>query len=140
MNLVNSYRQMPTQSWLMDKKQNHNLLYYTPAIGWGILICYFSLMPGKELPGFLLNATDVVLHFLIYLLLTLLFLLGKNRFSLKATTNRFLLFAIAGIFVMGIFIEVLQENYVEGRHFEWGDILFNTLGSLAVLVINRFLK
>lgn len=116
------------------------MLYYTPAIGWGILICYFSLMPGKELPGFLLNATDVLLHFLIYLVLTLLFVFGKNHFTIKAINNRFLLFTIAVIFFMGVSIEVLQEHYVQGRHFEWGDILFNTLGSLSVLVINRFFR
>ena len=124
----------------MVNKPEYKILYYTPAIGWGILICYFSLMPGNELPGFLLNATDVLLHFIIYLLLATLFVAGKNRFSLKAVSGRFMFWIIAGIFVMGVGIEIVQEKYIDGRHFEWGDILFNTLGSSAILLINRFLK
>ena len=97
-------------------------------------------MPGNELPGILLKTKDVILHFGIYLGLTLLFLLGKNRFTLRPVSNMFLWLVAIAVLFMGVCIEYLQEHFIEGRHFEWADIIFNTLGALAVLVINRLLK
>ena len=117
-----------------------HIFYYTPAIGWGILICYFSLIPSFELPGLLLNTKDVILHFSIYLILALLFVLANNRFTIKPVENNFIYSVLLGILVMGSTIEVIQGNYVEGRQFEWSDILFNTLGSLFAFIINLLFR
>lgn len=132
--------QRDMSSLLMDNPKKHTILYYTPAIGWGILICYFSLMPGNELPGLLRQATDILLHFGIYLVLTLLFVFGKSRYKMKSVPNKWLLWLCLGISLMGISIEFIQEQYIQGRHFEWSDILFNTLGSVAAAALNRFLN
>ena len=121
-------------------KQKPTILYYTPAIGWGILIAYFSLVPSQELPGFLISAKDVLLHFSVYLGLSLLIMLGANRFTKQPVSRGVLFFILIWVFLMGTTIEFLQENFAEGRHFEWGDILFNMLGAAAVFFINPFLK
>ena len=40
-------------------------------------------------------------------------------------------------FLLGLIIEVIQEKFVAGRHFEWGDVLFNSLGTLLILGLNK---
>lgn len=121
-------------------KRRKNIFYYTPAIGWGILICYFSLMPSNEVPGFLLDAKDILLHFLIYFFFTLLLFFGANKFSSKFLLGYSMTIIVLTSIVLGVSIELIQENFIAGRHFEWGDILFNILGTLVILPINRILK
>ncbi len=121
-------------------KQKPTILYYTPAIGWGILIAYFSLIPSQELPGFLISAKDILLHFSVYLGLSILIMLGSNRFTKNPVSKGILIFIVIWVFFMGTTIEFLQETFAEGRHFEWGDILFNMLGAAAVFLINPLLK
>jgi hypothetical protein len=121
-------------------RRRKNIFYYTPAIGWGILICYFSLMPSNEVPGFLLDAKDILLHFLIYFFFTLLLFFGANKFSSRFLLGYRMAIIVLTSIVLGVAIELIQENFIDGRHFEWGDILFNTLGTLVILPINRILK
>jgi VanZ family protein len=88
----------------------------------------------------LLDAKDVLLHFLIYFFFTLLLFFGANKFS-----SRFLLGYKMAVIVLvsvalGLAIELIQEIFIEGRHFEWADLFFNTLGTLIILPLNRILK
>lgn len=97
-------------------------------------------MPSNELPGFLLDAKDILLHFLIYFFFTLLLFFGANGYTNKFLHNHSLSRIIAISIALGIVIEIVQENFVPGRHFEWGDIIFNILGTLVILPINQILK
>ncbi len=121
-------------------EQKVKLTAFAPALGWGILIIYFSLMSSDELPGFLISAQDVLLHFLIYMGFGFLMVFGANVFTLKKVATPFLFFTIAFSFIMGLAIEFIQGSFIEGRQFEWSDVLFNTLGSLLVFPLNWFLK
>lgn len=122
----------------MIKHTNNNILFFTPAIGWGILICYFSLLPQQEVPSFLLSMRDFVLHFAIYFALSYLSLFGVNRMSWSKISKSQLTNIIIICSGLGILLEVVQETLVPGRHFQWSDILFNTIGVLLVLPFNRF--
>jgi VanZ family protein len=113
---------------------------FAPAIGWGILIIYFSLLPSNELPGFLISTQDVLLHFSVYTGLGVLMVFGANRYTSKKVARPFLLFSVVISFIIGLAIEFIQGSFVDGRHFEWADILFNTLGSLVVFPLNWILK
>lgn len=124
----------------MAKRNGHTILYYTPAIGWGILICVFSLMPGKELPEMLKSAKDYVLHFSIYAVLGLLFVGAINKFSLRPIAKGSALLVFFGAMAMGIAIEIGQETLVQGRHFQWSDVFFNTLGISVLFVANALLN
>jgi len=121
-------------------KSRKNIFYYTPAIGWGILICYFSLMASNEVPGFLLDAKDVLLHFLIYFFFALLLFFGANKFSSRFLLGYKMAVIVLVSIALGLAIELIQEFFIEGRHFEWADLFFNTLGTLVILPLNRILK
>jgi VanZ family protein len=116
------------------------IVAFAPALGWGILILYFSLLPGDELPGFLIHARDVVLHFLIYMIFGFFLIFGANGYTKKKVATQFLFLSVVISFVLGLVIEVIQGYFIAGRNFEWADILFNTLGSFLVFPLNAFLK
>lgn len=93
-----------------------------------MLITYGSLAsfePSEDgWPGM-----DKVVHFIFYLVLTLLVLLSLSRewdlnFSFRTT------FIVAIAIAFGIIIELIQR-YIPGRSFEWADILINILGTLT---------
>lgn len=115
-----------------------NFLYYAPAIGWGILIAYFSLVPSKKLPNLLLDIKDVFLHFGIYAVLGLLFVAGNMQFKRQFVHTHFLFAVFIGAFLFGFAIEMIQGGYIEGRHFEWADLFFNTLGTLIIFPFTYF--
>lgn len=121
-------------------KQTAKLVAFTPAIGWGILIIYFSLLPSNDLPRFLVTTKDVLLHFSIYMGFGFLMVFGANIFTLKKVATSFLIVTLLISFFLGLGIEFIQGNFIPGRHFEWSDVLFNTLGSLLVFPLNWFLK
>jgi len=113
------------------------IVFLAPALGWGILICYFSLIPGEEVPGVLKSIRDIVLHFTIYAGLSILCFFGLNRFSRSSLPLRKVYAIVIFCFLLGLIIEVIQEKFVAGRHFEWGDVLFNSLGTLLILGLNK---
>jgi len=121
----------------MPKKNTSILVLLTPAIGWGILICYFSLMPSKEVPSMLKSVQDFVLHFSIYGALSVLSFFGLTRYSFfRLPLNTALLVSVCCI-TLGFLIELVQERFIPGRQFEWSDVLFNSLGSAIVLGLNK---
>lgn len=120
----------------MHKKTIPAILYYTPAIGWGILICYFSLMPSAELPNVLVSVRDFILHFSIYAVLACLAYFGQNKFSFQKLPSKNLGIVIAACVLLGLCLEVLQELFAKGRHFEVSDILFNSLGTMLVFLLH----
>ena len=122
----------------MVSQEKINKYYYTPAIGWGILICYFSIMPGNEVPLMLKSVADYVLHFLIYAMLGILSLLGANGFSKIKISTRLLWQIVLICSVLGLSIEIIQETFIDGRHFQLSDLTFNTLGVFLILPLNRF--
>ena len=124
----------------MPELKKLNILHFTPAIVWGISILYFSLMPGNELPKFLLSAQDVLLHFGIYFGQSVLLMLGFNHFSIRSVSASQVMFILILTLFLGVIIEFVQEKFIEGRHFEWSDILFNSLGAIVAVFLNRFLR
>lgn len=123
----------------MVKKEINNTYYYTPAIGWGILICYFSIMPGNEVPAMLKSVADFLLHFLIYATLGVLCVYGANRFSKFKISNATLWRIVIICSAMGLAIEIIQESFIDGRHFQLSDLFFNTLGVFLSVPLNHFL-
>lgn len=122
---------------LMPKKETSLIVFLTPAIGWGILICYFSLMPSQEVPSMLKSMQDFVLHFSIYGVLSLLSFFGLTKFSFTSISSyNALLVCLTGI-VLGFIIELIQENFIPGRQFEWSDVIFNSLGAMLVFLLNK---
>lgn len=131
---------MNTALWLMDKEVKTSTYFYTPALVWGILILYFSLMPGNEVPTVLIELQDTVIHFCIYTVLGILFLLAKSGFRAIPVSDVYQWVTFISCSFFGLAIELLQENFVSGRTFEWSDVFANAAGCLMVWVVNFYLK
>ena len=121
----------------MHNKKSSYIFFFTPAIGWGILICYFSLLPSAEIPNSLISVQDFILHFLIYSALGMLLYFGANRYTMQKLPAKGLQKILAICVSLGLSLEILQELFAAGRHFELSDILFNTLGAMVVLLLHQ---
>jgi len=126
---------MPTKKLQEYNRSRLQLLYFTPAIGWGILILYFSTLPRTEVPGLLNKFSDKLIHASIYFVATFLIYFGFLRFKRAGFVLRrplFLSFFICVVF--GGFIELVQMYFVPGRSGEWLDIAANVSGSLIFVL------
>lgn len=92
------------------------------------IIFYFSVVPASDIPNIALLSflTDKVIHFLIFLYLSLIGLLSRFKFS-----NIYLLIAI---FSFGLLIEIIHF-YHPYRYFEFADLAANSLGILLASFI-----
>ncbi len=114
------------------------LLYFTPALCWGIFILVFSLMPGNEVPRFMIKFNDKFVHAGIYIFEVSLIYFGfiRFRFSNKITAVQVGLIVLACVLFGGT-IEILQHYFVPRRVGEWSDFIANTTGCLlAVLLVS----
>ncbi|MCW3112257.1 MAG: VanZ family protein [Segetibacter sp.] len=113
---------------------------FLPAITWFIVSAVLLAIPGNDLPHnhfFDIPNFDKFVHFIMFLMLTSLFSypfsLLTNEVLAKGWFTKITLYAI----VYGILMEFVQKYLVYGRSFDVTDILFDTLGSLAGLIIIR---
>lgn len=99
---------------------------------WVILITILSLVSFRKIPKIGLEYSDKYVHFTFYFVLTILLFLNvivKNNFC-KAI---FISILIAVFY--GIVIEGMQEAFTSTRKAEWGDVMFNSLGSLSAALV-----
>jgi len=124
----------------MDKQSFIFKFAFAPALCWGILIAYFSLMPGNEVPGLLKNMQDSGLHFSIYAVFGMLLYFAHTSFQLQSIPNynSWVIFLFGSM--LGLVIELIQENFVVGRTFQWSDFVANTTGSSIMFVVNFIAK
>lgn len=116
-------------------------LAFLPGIIWFIISAILLALPGNDLPHndfFNLPYFDKYVHFFMFLMLTTL---GCYPFSLS-TVNQPIVkgwFTKIAVYVIiyGIVMEFVQKYFVSGRSFDLTDIVFDTLGSLAGLIIIR---
>ena len=114
------------------------MIFFAPAIVWGFLIFYFSLMPGNKVPDALAEMNDKILHGFIYFVSAALIYLGFVRYNFNNAITGTALWVIVGVCVTaGTIIEVLQHFWVENRNGDWQDFVANTLGSLLCVLLFR---
>lgn len=100
-----------------------------PAILWSAFIFWVSLLSGKTVNQFEVN--DKLAHLGVYFLLGVLLLFPIKNHSFFKTS----IFVISYVFLMGLGIEFLQENYCENRQFDWMDVVANTAGALFSILL-----
>ena len=88
------------------------------------IISYLSLVPSRSLPS--LNVSDKLVHFLIYLTITLWFVGIFKQKYFAALGILFLLFSLG--------IEILQ-GMTTYRSFEWLDLAANGLGIFCAVIL-----
>lgn len=114
----------------------YRLLYFTPALVWGIFILYFSLMPGNEVPRFMVKLNDKFIHGGIYFFSAGLIYLGFIRFNFRNPLS----IAWVGLIVLlcvayGGAIEIVQHYCVPKRVGDWYDFMANTTGSVVCVLL-----
>lgn len=96
------------------------------------MIAILSLTPGNQLPVFEFEwfRIDTAVHVVMYLMLTILILIGffhqKNELSANCV-----LYIIVGSILFGLCIEILQGEFIFQRYFSWGDSIANAIGTIA---------
>lgn len=111
-------------------------LNYTPAISWGIFLSIATLTPSNDVPGFLKNFNDKLIHTGIYFLLTSLIFLANLRYKLKnQQSTTFLILVLLFIVLYGGLIEILQHYLVAGRTGDLADFMANFTGSLLSVLL-----
>jgi len=98
-------------------------LFYT------FFITIAFLLPASELPKERLF-NDKLIHILIHIVLSFLWLLYYYNYNKRSITLKNLLNILLLCFIYGIIIESIQQLFLTSRHADILDILANTLGSL----------
>lgn len=126
---------MPTSKSFKNRPTQH-LLYFTPALVWGIFVLYFSLMPGNEVPRFMVKLDDKILHGGIYFFTAGLIYLGFIRFNFNNSISRRKLGLIVLLCILfGGGIEIMQHYFVQRRVGDWYDFYANTTGSIICVLL-----
>lgn len=118
------------------------IIYFLPAVLWAITIVVLSILPSSEFDGFLLAMiphADLVVHFILYSILTFLLcvaylLVGRHN---KATT---LTFSFLSAFFLGTSTEILQFYLISTRTGSFSDIIANSLGAAAGIILGFQIK
>ena len=109
----------------------------TIAVLYLATIAVLSLMPSYDLPQFtIFPEIDKVVHICMYLGLSFL-----ACWSFEISRNRMkpLYLMLAGVFMYGVLMEILQRTMHNGRNFDFRDMIANLTGAIAGILIYRFL-
>ena len=95
-------------------------------------IAALSLLPPQDLPKIpLFPGADKIIHFLMYLVFSLLFC-----WALRTERHYYRLFLIILVTIgWGILMEFIQLTMHAGRSFSWYDALANSLGVFVGILI-----
>ena len=114
---------------------------FLPGIAWFIISAVLLALPGKDLPHnnlFDIPFFDKYVHFTMFLMLTTLFSYPLAYQSVdEATAKSWFTKVVVYVILYGILMEFVQKYFVYGRSFDLIDIVFDSLGSLAGLVVIR---
>lgn len=106
------------------------LLFYMTAIA------ILSLMPVNDLPHFtVFSGIDKVVHLSMYLGLSVL-TCWSFEINRKKMVPLYIL--LAGVFMWGVLMEILQRTMHNGRNFEFRDMIANLTGAIIGLLIYRY--
>ena len=103
-----------------------------------ILIVLLSLLPTSDFPDIpLFTGEDKGIHFCMYLGLGFVTSWSLDR---KGKSMPPLYFLLAGLFMWGVLMEVLQRLMANGRGMEVLDMLANLAGAIAGLMIYKYMN
>ena len=116
----------------MLKRNRYTLLF----ISWVLFITLLSLFSfsGMELDKGKIEIpfADKITHFVFYLIFSILAcLFFRERSKGKIHMGRAIGYSALIAIIYGIFIEILQHTVTVDRMAEFGDILANTIGTIA---------
>lgn len=99
-------------------------------------IVVISLMPARDLPHIaIFPSFDKLAHFSMYFGLSFLACWSLDLSRIRMGPIYLLL---AGVFMWGVLMEILQRTMHNGRNFDFKDMIANLAGALAGIVIYRY--
>lgn len=115
----------------------HSYFWLMVSIVTCLTIIYLSFMDTGGLPSVSIPHADKYVHFTEYFFfhcVWFMYLFISFKKSFKKTS----LLALVMVVFFGIIIEVLQRELTTHRSFDWGDVLFNSLGALSAIIFLSF--
>lgn len=121
------------------------LTSFLPAFLWFVVSVILLALPGKDLPHndiFNIPFFDKYIHFTMFLMLTTLFCYAILKWPIEQNNKKLWFIRIAVLVIIyGVIMEFVQKFFVVGRSFDLVDIVFDTVGSLAgLIIINQYSK
>lgn len=112
------------------------MIFYTPALLWGFLISYLTLIPRNRIPDGLTDINDKLIHGSIFFGTAVLIICASLRYDFQNVLSKGRMFAI-WLFCVGFggVIEVLQSELVPGRQGDWYDFTANSIGALIAVLL-----
>lgn len=106
---------------------------------WTAIVLILSLLPGHSFPKIGFNFIDLVVHFVMYALMS--FLLYFSLFNTIQQHGFRLVFKLwVAMVCFGAIVEILQETVAINRSFSGYDILFNAIGAAFIFVLFKIQK
>lgn len=115
-----------------------NKKYLFIAISWTLSVLYLSFREKFDMPDVKIDFADKLVHFTFYFL----FVYFWYQSISYQIINKKLLYKITFFsIIFSIVIEIGQETLTQNRHFDWFDIVANSLGALStVFIITKFYR
>ncbi len=108
------------------------------AWAWTIILALTCLLPGSFFEPFGLDqllSYDTLLHLICFAVLSLFWLQYLNEAAKSDFKHQLAVFFAAVSY--GFLIEVIQSLLNNGRHFEWADLLADTMGATLGVIFSR---
>lgn len=113
----------------------HKHIYKALSFLWLCVIFYLCFSKGSTLPKVKIEGMDKVAHFLLYFILNL-FVCVSLLIEMKYTKTKGIIISVVFCSLVGIFVEWVQGQFIEGRSADINDVLFNSFGIIiSVLFI-----
>lgn len=122
----------------MDKKVKR----YLPGIIWFFILLVLLCIPGSDLPKpenwMQIISFDKLVHTGLFAILAYLFMkpVSATGFSKQKRWRIVIIIALATS-AWGLATEIIQENFIRGRAFEWFDWTADSLGAFIALIVNK---
>ena len=116
--------------------KKNQLLYYSPSITWAFFILVICLLPASQIPRPFFYRSELVIHFVCYLLLGVFIRFAWYK-SNKKPKVQFLIATWAGMALFGLMIEVLQAVLPIHRNFSFEDFAVNSAGAAILFFQNK---
>ena len=117
------------------------LIYWIPFVVYSIVLVHLLLTPAEDIPPFLMNRGDKILHLTAFAGLKFFYIAAITEFfSCFKQGIGFILFSFIGLVLAGGIIEIIQ-TMVPGRSGSIVDFYFNVAGlfiGLLVAMINFY--
>lgn len=117
----------------------HKKIWFGLATSWTVLIFILCLAKLNNLPSLGVKGMDKYVHFTFHFVFTFLWaIVVKSRFA--TISNKKILNIILISLVMGITIEILQENFTTTRKADILDVMANLTGAISAGILISFFE